>query len=161
MLFYCEWFDPIINRGMKVHRQYDIIEIRHHRRYAKFDPFILPQHVVQVYYVPYPGRIRDKVEWWVVIKTRPRGRVDNDHTLEPAFQDEEMSRVNAIDDNDAIENLQDSEGLFEEVDAYLEGTIDNEEKEDVEEGEGEEEEEQEEEEEEEEYFTDEDDSDRE
>ena len=91
----------------------------------------------------------------MVIKTRLRGQVDNDHTLEPAFQDEEMSRVNVIDDNEAIENLKDSEGLFEKVDAYLEGTIDNEEKKDEEEVEGEEEEEQEEEEE---YFTNEDDS---
>ena len=47
--------------------------------------------MVQVYYLPYPGRIRDKVDWWVVIKIRSKGRADNDHTLEPVFQDEEMS----------------------------------------------------------------------
>jgi len=56
---------------------YGIFEIRHDRRYEKYDPFILAVVATQVYYMPYPQKTRDKLLWWVVIRTKPRSRVNN------------------------------------------------------------------------------------
>lgn len=86
-LFNCEWFDVDANRGVKVHPQYGIVEVHRRRRYAKYDPFILATNAIQVYYVPYPKKIKGKVDWWVVIKTKPKGTVDNRYTLEVAYQE--------------------------------------------------------------------------
>lgn len=118
VLFNCEWFDIVMNRGMKVHKQYGIVEIRHTRRYARFDPFIFAENAIQVYYLPYPEKIRDKVQWWVVIKTKPRGTVDDRYTLEVAYQDNAMSHVDTTMNDDPLENLRDIDGGFEEVEGY-------------------------------------------
>ena len=37
ILFSCEWFDPILNRGTRKHKTYNITEVKMSRRYAKFD----------------------------------------------------------------------------------------------------------------------------
>ncbi|RDX94446.1 hypothetical protein CR513_23175, partial [Mucuna pruriens] len=63
---------------------------------------------IQVYYSPYPGRQKDKVGWLVVIKTKPRGVVDDRHNLEVAYQMHE-SQVNATIEDDPIEHLRDDE----------------------------------------------------
>ena len=124
VLFNCEWFNSTINHGMKVHREYGIIEIRHTRRYSRFDPFIFAENAIQVYYLPYPEKIRDKLQWWVVIKTKPRGTVDDRYTLEVAYQDNAMSHVNTIINDDPLENLRDTEGGFEEVEGYDDTNLD-------------------------------------
>ncbi|XP_057440059.1 uncharacterized protein LOC130731905 [Lotus japonicus] len=36
VLFNCEWFDSVINRGMKVNKEYDIVEVHRSRRYSKY-----------------------------------------------------------------------------------------------------------------------------
>nr|XP_027187893.1 uncharacterized protein LOC113785496 [Cicer arietinum] len=102
ILFYCDWFDPS-SRGMRIHNQYKIVEVRKGRKYGKFDPFI-SKSATQVYYSPYPGRQR--VDWLVVMKTKPRGVVNDRHTLEVDFQVQE-SEVNATIEDDPIDNLQD------------------------------------------------------
>lgn len=107
VLFYCDWFDPS-NRGMRTHNQYKIIEVRKGRKYEKFDPFIFPKAATQVYYSPYPRRQRDKIDWLVVIKTKPRGVVDDRHTLEAAFQVQE-SQANVTIEDDPIDHLRDDE----------------------------------------------------
>jgi len=114
VLFYCDWFDPS-NRGMRMHKQYRIVEVRKGRKYEKYDPFIFPKAATQVYYSPYPGRQKDKVDWLVVIKTKPRGVVDDRHTLDVVYQVQE-SHVNAIIEEDPIDHLQDDEIDGEEVD---------------------------------------------
>ncbi|XP_004516508.1 uncharacterized protein [Cicer arietinum] len=115
ILFYCDWFDPS-SRGMRIHNQYKIVEVRKGRKYGKFDPFIFPKSATQVYYSPYPGR--QKVDWLVVMKTKPRGVVDDRHTLEVAFQVQE-SEVNATIEDDPIDNLQDDSVYGEEVDLHM------------------------------------------
>lgn len=47
---------------MKVHAQYRIVEIKHTRIYENFDSFIFAQQTIQMYYVPYPVRTRDKLD---------------------------------------------------------------------------------------------------
>ncbi|RDX74633.1 hypothetical protein CR513_45597, partial [Mucuna pruriens] len=103
---------------MRMHKQYKIVEVRKGRKYGKFDPFIFPKAAIQVYYSPYPGRQKDKVGWLVVIKTKPRGVVDDRHTLEVSYQMHE-SQVNATIEDDPIEHLRDDEIDGEEVDLQV------------------------------------------
>ncbi|KAL3513255.1 hypothetical protein ACH5RR_025972 [Cinchona calisaya] len=102
--------------GIRMHNQYEIVEVRKTWRYPKFDQFVLAQHASQVYYVPYPERIRDKLDWLVVIKTRPRKRIDKDHTIENSYQDQHPKITGAIFDNDPIGLLLDINGAFQEID---------------------------------------------
>ena len=37
VLFMCDWFDPTPNMGIRVHEQYNIVEINHRRRYDKYE----------------------------------------------------------------------------------------------------------------------------
>jgi len=77
-LFFCDWFDPTNNRDTKVHLEYNIVKIKMSRRYIPYDPFILPQKVRQVYYVPYPKICRNLHGWSVAITTKPQGHVEVD-----------------------------------------------------------------------------------
>ena len=43
--------------------------------------------------MPYPQKTRNKSPWLVVIKTKPRSRVDNQYMLKVAYQEESMSSV--------------------------------------------------------------------
>ena len=117
VLFNCDWFDPTLNHGMRVNRCYGIVEIRHDRQYRKYDPFILAYVAPQVYYMSYPQKTRDKLPWWIVIKTKPRSRVDNQYMLPLAYQEENMSNVNGMVDHDAsIQNLRSDVGHYKDVD---------------------------------------------
>ena len=118
VLFNCEWFDIALNRGRKIHKQYDIVEICHTRRYSKYDPFIFAKNGIQVYYVPYPRNIKGKTNWWVVIKTKPRGTVDDRYTLELAYQDE-TTLVDFVTNDDPLEPLRDEQGQYEEVEVNV------------------------------------------
>ena len=82
VLFNCEWFDSLSSQGIRIHKEYGIVDIKQNARYPKFDPFIIAQHATQVYYVPYPGRTPSQMNWRCVIKTRPRSRVDQANTEE-------------------------------------------------------------------------------
>ena len=85
VLFKCEWFDPTRPTGTRKHNQYNIIEINHTKRYRGFDPFIIAQNARQVYFLPYPGKCNKS--WRVVIKTKPRGRIETDEVDdEEAYQ---------------------------------------------------------------------------
>ena len=60
VLFNYEWFDVVLNHGVKIHKQYGIIEIHRTRWYSKYDPFIFAKNSIQVYYVSYPQKIKKK-----------------------------------------------------------------------------------------------------
>ena len=47
----CNWFDPTPNMGIRVHEQYNIVEINHRRRYDKYESFVLEMQAAQVYFV--------------------------------------------------------------------------------------------------------------
>jgi len=87
VLFNCQWFDFERNRVVKVHKECDIVELHHHKRYLNYDPFILAVNTIQIYYMPYPQKINEKVYRWVVIKTKARSMVDDQYTLEVTYQD--------------------------------------------------------------------------
>ncbi len=117
VLFKCAWFDPTPNRGIRVHQQYGIVEVRDGRRYGKFDPFILASQADQVYYTHYPTKSRDKTGWLAVLKIKPRRIVHNNVAdVEDAYQEELQAGVNRspIIMDDPIDNLAET-GVWEAV----------------------------------------------
>jgi len=112
VLFQCKWFDPT-SRGTRELKQHNIIEVKHTRKYEAYDPFIIAQNAKQVYYAPYPLR-RDKSDWWVVIKTKPMGRVEVENELDVAYQNE-ISSVHQVVDAELEMNLEHPDHILEEV----------------------------------------------
>ena len=90
VLFKGRWFDPTPRGTKLVHRKYDYVDVNHKKLYQKYEPFILAQQVVQVYYADYPGAKRDRVDWWAVCKTKPRGAIEElwSYTV-PAYQSDD------------------------------------------------------------------------
>jgi len=115
VLFSCDWFDPTINHGIRAHGEFDIVNVRLSQRYSKYDPFIFAETAIQVFYVPYPMKTRDKVDWWVVIKTKPRARMDNSYTLELAYQEEMICNVSVTANDASLKNMRDDSEHLEEV----------------------------------------------
>ncbi|KAK6803403.1 hypothetical protein RDI58_001187 [Solanum bulbocastanum] len=112
VLFQCKWFDPT-SRGTRELKQHNIIEVKHTRKYEAYDPFIIAQNAKQVYYAPYPWR-REKSDWWVVIKTKPMGRVEVENELDVAYQNE-ISSVHQVVDVELEMNLDHPDHILEEV----------------------------------------------
>jgi len=105
-LFFCDWFDPTNNRGTKVHSEYNVVEIKMSGRYIPYDPFIIPQKVRQVYYVPYPKICRNLRGWNVAITTKPRGHVEVDNIQDYLpYQFDEMPNVLPITRIEEVEGL--------------------------------------------------------
>ncbi|KAH0769726.1 hypothetical protein KY290_013707 [Solanum tuberosum] len=76
MLFKCEWFDPVLNIGVKVHNQYKLVDVNHRRRFKKYEPFILAMQATQVCYMSYPSTKKDKDDWLAVLKVNPRDVIE-------------------------------------------------------------------------------------
>ncbi|KAK6786213.1 hypothetical protein RDI58_014738 [Solanum bulbocastanum] len=112
VLFQCKWFDPT-SRGTREFKQHNIIEVKHTKKYEAYDPFIIAQNAKQVYYAPYPLH-RDKSDWWVVIKTKPMGRVEVENELDVAYQNE-ISCVHQVVDAELEMNLDHPDHILEEV----------------------------------------------
>jgi len=90
------------------------VEVHHCKRYLNYDPFILATNAIQVYYMPYPQKIKEKVDWWVVIKTRARSMVDDQYTLEVAYEDG-LSNTKYVSNDELLSQLRDDEGGYEVV----------------------------------------------
>ena len=96
ILFKCNWFDPTVNVGMKVHKQYFLVDVNQKRKLSKDEPFILAMQAAQVYYVPYPSLRKDKSNWLAVCKVKARpvidvpAAVDKTVTTNIAFQEDEL-----------------------------------------------------------------------
>lgn len=58
-LFKCEWFDPSNSRTL-VHNNFKLVSINHKRKYNKYEPFILANQAIQVYYCSYPSMNQEK-----------------------------------------------------------------------------------------------------
>lgn len=84
VLYYCDWFYTS-NHGMKFDIHFGIVEVRKKGRYSKFDPLFFSQTETQFYAI-HPENKGDKVDWWVIIKTNPRGVANERYNLEFAYQ---------------------------------------------------------------------------
>ena len=120
VLFKCEWFDPTIDRGTRVNKQYGIIQIRHNRRYGKYDPFILADKAIQVYFAPHPICSRSNADWWFVVKKKARGLIEDQQVDDSAYQEDFLDQniVGISVDTDLPVILLDVDGRFDEVDDH-------------------------------------------
>ncbi|XP_057997037.1 uncharacterized protein LOC110662811 [Hevea brasiliensis] len=78
VLFKCDWFDPTLDRGWKVHNRYGLIDINHKKRFLSYayEPFVLAAQSQQVYFLEYPSKKKERVDWWAVCKVKARSRID-------------------------------------------------------------------------------------
>ncbi|KAK6784233.1 hypothetical protein RDI58_017687 [Solanum bulbocastanum] len=79
VLFKCDWFDPTMGRGCKVHNQYGLIDINHKKRFSSYayEPFVLAKQAQQVYFAEYPSKRKDSIDWWAVCKIKARNQIDS------------------------------------------------------------------------------------
>lgn len=115
VLFRCDWFDTTPNVGIKIHKDYKLVDINHKRRLRKYEPFVLASQSSQVYYSPYPSLRRDKVDWWSVCKIKATSTFDlpEENT---ALQDDEVE-AHSIDAADlSTIPLNDSSGIQVDMD---------------------------------------------
>ncbi|PIN24525.1 hypothetical protein CDL12_02745 [Handroanthus impetiginosus] len=88
VLFLCDLFDPTpIRRTRIVHLEYKLVEVRQRERYRK--------------------KIRDKIKWWSVIKTKARCRVKIEEMQEVACQNNISPPVDTVMPDELYENLLD------------------------------------------------------
>ena len=113
VLFKCEWFDPVANVGMKIHKNYNLVDINHKRRFNKNEPFILAMQACQVYYTPYPSLKRDKSDWWAVCKVKSRPFIGAP-TTDLAFQEDDItdSPISPVVEVDIAGPLNDPTGML-------------------------------------------------
>ncbi|KAL0367433.1 UNVERIFIED_CONTAM: hypothetical protein Sradi_3633400 [Sesamum radiatum] len=107
VLFKCRWVDPI--KGVKIHPKYHLVDVNHKRLYQKYEPFILAQQAIQVYYAQYPSLRRDKVDWMNVCRTKARRTVESRWT-DAAFQEDEVESVPIVTTEDEVQPLDDIDG---------------------------------------------------
>ncbi|KAL0644553.1 hypothetical protein Bca4012_042843 [Brassica carinata] len=72
VIFKCEWFDPVENRGVRFNK-FGVVDFNSGRRYNKFEPFILASQAEQVSFLPYPSLRSSGINWLATIKITPRG----------------------------------------------------------------------------------------
>ncbi|KAL4573895.1 hypothetical protein LXL04_020716 [Taraxacum kok-saghyz] len=92
-VFKCDWYDPTDNVGVKVHKQYKLVDINLKRKFSKFEPFVLAMQPTQVCFMPYPSLKQNNTDWMAVFKVKPRGWTDvgeSDHQKDVAFQEDEV-----------------------------------------------------------------------
>ncbi|XP_047309058.1 uncharacterized protein LOC124912474 [Impatiens glandulifera] len=75
VLFKCMWFNP--TKGTRMNVNYRLVEVNMKRKYLRYDPFILSQQAIQVYYSPYPSGTSRQSSWMFVYKTKARGKVED------------------------------------------------------------------------------------
>ena len=76
VLFKCSWFDPILNRGTRIHPQYKLVDVKSGRVFNKYEPFILVVQAAQMYFASYPTLKRNVNDWLAVCKIKARGIVE-------------------------------------------------------------------------------------
>ncbi|XP_052172131.1 uncharacterized protein LOC127788049 [Diospyros lotus] len=72
VLFKGDWFIPSLNEGVKIHHAYKIVEINEKKKWNTNEQFVLASQAIQVYFCEYPSLRRNKSDWLVVTKVKPR-----------------------------------------------------------------------------------------
>ncbi|CAM8920884.1 unnamed protein product [Rhodiola kirilowii] len=85
VLFKCRWYNPQFVRSYPSN---GIVIVNTHRPYPHYDPYILTQQAVQVYYVMFPGLAGQNNQGWVAIcPVKPTNAIDME-VANVLFQDE-------------------------------------------------------------------------
>ncbi|CAM8985951.1 unnamed protein product [Rhodiola kirilowii] len=109
VLFKCRWYDP---QFVKSYPSNGVVIVNTHRPYPHYDPYILAQQAMQVYYVTFPGSAGLRNQGWVAIcPVKPTNAIGMEVANVP-FQDEgemgtEMSVL--VNDTGSVGNLADDE----------------------------------------------------
>ncbi|OMO60135.1 hypothetical protein COLO4_33931 [Corchorus olitorius] len=120
VLFEGDWFDLI--NGMKVHPLYKLVDVNRKKFYRKYNPFILAQQAIQVYYCHYPSMKKDKVDWMAVCETKSRRVIDSAFKEESdqdatAYQVDDITHAPSVSISEQIPSLFDQlQGITLEVD---------------------------------------------
>ncbi|OMO99515.1 Transposon, En/Spm-like protein [Corchorus capsularis] len=112
ILFNCQWFDPTV-KGMKIDKKYGIVNLNRKRMYKKYDPFVLAQQVIQVYYCDYPSLKRDKADWMVAFKIKGRMTIEGrwkENDIPPYQMDETEARP-VVSTYEVLPPLNDPNGI--------------------------------------------------
>ena len=129
-LFRCNWFSNVPGSGINVHKDYNLIEIKHTSHYHKYDPFVLAKQALQVYYAPYPSLKRDKADWSAVFKTKARFTFDGKNIPDEQAYQADLEQNNEIiitDDHiDFGPLIDESNVLVEAFDSAEENIVKNE-----------------------------------
>ena len=80
----------------------------------KYEPFVLVQQAIEVYYASYLSLKRDKTDWWAVCKTKVRKKIE-EHWKDTAYQQEKVCNMNEIAEYN-IPTLRDPCGTMIDVD---------------------------------------------
>ena len=86
-LFRCNWFSNVPGSGINVHKDYNLIEIKHTSHYHKYDPFVLAKQALQVYYAPYPSLKEIKQIDLQFLKQKP-----DSHSMRRIFRTNKLIR---------------------------------------------------------------------
>ncbi|KAK4726997.1 hypothetical protein R3W88_031914 [Solanum pinnatisectum] len=101
VLFKCDWFDPTMGRGCKVHNQYGLIDINHKKRFSSYayEPFVLAKQAQQVYFAEYPSKRKDSID----CLRHENGELEI-HEVENETDDIDQEHdINAIESDEEIE----------------------------------------------------------
>ncbi|KAK1403710.1 hypothetical protein POM88_003315 [Heracleum sosnowskyi] len=116
----CEWFDPTLNVGTKIHQRYNIVEVNQIKLLNVYEPFVLAMQTTQVFFCNYPSLRRDKVDWLVVCKVKARPLVElpqiSESRNQDAYQDDFPEHLDVIRTDDIPTHLDDIEGTSVDLD---------------------------------------------
>ncbi|OMO51541.1 hypothetical protein COLO4_37631 [Corchorus olitorius] len=112
VLFEGDWFDPRV--GMKVHSFYKLVDVNCKKLYRKYDPFILAQQAIQVYYCDYPSMKKDMVDWMAVCETKSR-RVIDSNSMENEAEDVTAYQVEEIQQAFSVSTSEQTPSLFDQL----------------------------------------------
>jgi Domain of unknown function (DUF4216) len=73
VLFKCHWYN--ITQGVRIDKEHGLIEIKHTSSLRTYEPFVFAFQAIQVYYLPYPSKKRERKDWWVAIKIKSKGNL--------------------------------------------------------------------------------------
>ena len=124
VLFKCRWFDPTPTLGMRVHKQYNLVDVHRERSYNRYEPFVLAAQSTQVYYTKYPSLKKNAHEWWAVCKIKARSIVEVPESSERTLSSHaEAFQVDDVDVNEisihldeGAHSLVDPSGLLVDID---------------------------------------------
>ncbi|KAG6428173.1 hypothetical protein SASPL_112423 [Salvia splendens] len=110
VLFNCAWYNPAPppRGGIIVHPKFRIVEVNIHKEYPKYDPFVLAQQASQIYFVSFPSKKKDKVNWRAVLKVRAE-KFDASYAItkeadeDTAFQEDGVEIHEISDDMEFVE----------------------------------------------------------
>ena len=91
VLFKCDWWKLDDTAGMQIDKDWGITSVNSSRRWYEDQPYVLPQHVEQVFYIE---DLKMGRNWYVVERFGPRNcydvpeHVDKEAVVEEIYQEE-------------------------------------------------------------------------